>query len=653
MKHWFLAAALLFASAGLVCADYVILVANLGQQNELQAQPNQGMPPGFIPPGPQPGVMPGRGRNPQGALPGGNFGGGQPGVGSPAGNFRGGPGMGMLGGGPAGMMPPGGMAPGMMPGGGMPDAEEIEDTPYFIVSVVEVDAAGDLPKKLATQGFASVRLPRWNGGCNLVAKTPISETIVLTRDRDNKPLPSVHRQFDQKLAETLKGTPSAEQILELAEWTLTHGLIDKFPQVMDKLTEVDKSHPAAVAYLKIKEAIDKPAAKDSTSATLRERLLSNYRVMELEHYHYLILHNSPNLGEVRRYLDQLENSFRGFYYWFALRGIVLPVPAQQQLAVLTGQEKDFNHFHTLLSAGPVVADGFLAPRENVAVLSTRRLDEPYDMLEKYWKVFGTKGYIRQELLLGKKGLGHPKLASLEEIYVAQTIALQLKAMESEAELASISHDTARQLVFASGLLPRNIAVPEWILFGIGSFFETPLVSPWPSLAAPSPYYLPRWREMKTKGLEKSPVETLKKVVSNSYFQNLPPDGPPESPQRHAHDAALRKARTAAWSLTYYLAKSKLAGLQRYLKELSKMPRDIELSEEVLLDCFARAFEAIDANGKPDNAKLSSLAAQWYSYLDTVKFESESTMKQIRDHYRKMMEPQANPPAQTNPATGNQ
>src|SRR6185437_3746673 len=102
---------------------------------------------------------------------------------------------------------------------------------------------------------------------------------------------------------------------------------------------------------------------------------------------------------------------------------------------------------------------------------------------------------------------------------AQMLSLMLKALEQEAELATVSHEVSRQLLFASGLLPRNVAVPEWALFGVGSFFETPLQSPWPTIGAPSPYYLPRWRELQDQqakgtkilgGLKGTAADTLRK-----------------------------------------------------------------------------------------------------------------------------------------------
>ena len=68
-----------------------------------------------------------------------------------------------------------------------------------------------------------------------------------------------------------------------------------------------------------------------------------------------------------------------------------------------------------------------------------------------------------------------------------------------------------------------------------------------------------------------------------------------------------------------------------------MPRDIELDDEVLLGCFARAFGAVDSHNKVDKAQLEKLAKEWFSYMDNVKFESESTMKTIREIFRKKLQ----------------
>jgi hypothetical protein len=689
MKHGFLAAALLFLSAGLASADYVILVANIGasKEKELQAQGGfgvqGGMPAGMaggFPPGGAGGNAGLRGGQPQGMPPNmmppgmGNRGG----MAGMQGGMRGGMagmqgGMAGMQGGMAGMR--GGMA-GMrggmmgMPGGmmgmmGMMNSgpADVDDVPYFIVAIVEVEPATanvNLFKKLSDDRVhpnPSARVKHKWGSSTLLHKTIHfdGDTIVLVKDADHKPLQTVLHRFNDKWTALLKDAkPTAEALLELADWTLAHGLVDKFPQVMDKLVEIDKSHPAAVAYLKVKAELDRPPARDDAASGWRKKLLRGYKVSpESDRQHYLLVYNSSNADDkqVQSHLDLLENSFRGFYYWFALKGVVLPVPAQRQLAVVTAQTKDFNHFHKILTSGPVVVDGFFARRENVSVMANKRQDDTYDSLNKFWKRWEDLGFQRTAILSGKKTgaeSGHPRGAAPEVVAEAQMLALMLKTLEQEAELATISHDASRQQLFASGLLPRNVAAPEWLLFGMGSFFETPLQSPWPGLGAPSAYYLPRWQELKSKGFEKSPGDTLRKVVTDAYFRNIPPEGESETPLRHAHDAALRKARTSSWALTYFLAKQKLDGLQRYFKELSKMPRDIELDDEVLLGCFARAFGCVDANNKVDKTKLNRLEDAWFSHMKNVKFESETIMKEIREVFlKKLKESQA----QARPAQG--
>ena len=59
------------------------------------------------------------------------------------------------------------------------------------------------------------------------------------------------------------------------------------------------------------------------------------------------------------------------------------------------------------------------------------------------------------------------------------------------------------------------------------------------------------------------------------------------------------SRATAWSLTNFLIRKRLDGLQRYFKELGQMPRDMALDEETLWLAFARAFNAVDATGQPD------------------------------------------------------
>ena len=56
---------------------------------------------------------------------------------------------------------------------------------------------------------------------------------------------------------------------------------------------------------------------------------------------------------------------------------------------------------------------------------------------------------------------------------------------------------------------------------------------------------------------------------------------------------------------------------KFYAELSRLPRDMELTEEVVIRAFARAFELLDAAGKVDAAKLAKLEAAWREFM---KFE---------------------------------
>ncbi len=587
------------------------------------------------------GGMPGPGMPGMPGMPGGGMPGGMMGM-------RGGMMMGMRG----GMMM--GMRGGMMPGGSMPggmmgmmglDSEDADDIPDYVIAVAEVKPPNkNMVKNLLQRGIVSVKLPeRLGRSCQLLPNPSFGKIYVILED--NKPLPAVSVRFEEKFNNAVKEKASATDFLSVAEWALEHGLVDKFPAVMDKVVEGDKGNPAAAAYLKVKAELERKATDDPSIASWRDRLLNGYKVTETPHY--LIVHNSANdtAVEITTHAAHLENAFRGFYYWFALKGIALPVPQTRQVVVLTNKESDFEQLRKILTSGPIVVDGFYARRESLGVMHAQRQDDPYKALRTYWENWSGKGYKRDEILQGNnQGMpknGVPINAKLggdegrRQIAEAQMLALMLKALEQEAELATVSHEASRQLLFASGLLPRNVAVPEWLLFGMGSFFETPLQSPWPTIGAPSPYYLPRWRELKAKesgkgGLEKTAVATLRKVVSDGYFRSLPADGKPGEPAHYVYESALRKARTASWSLAYFLAQKHLDGLRQYFAELSKMPRDIELDDAVLLGCFARAFGCVDANNKADEAKLKALATEWYGYWQSVHFESEQTMKDIRE-----------------------
>jgi hypothetical protein len=507
---------------------------------------------------------------------------------------------------------------------------DVDNLPYLVVAVVEVDSKERNYVKKFESGRQLVKFNHRWGAAQLLKSAGRIE-VVLLKKGDGKPLETVAKRFQKRYDEVFKETkPDPRNVLDLARWALAHGLIKKCVVVMDKLAELDKASEIVKAYKKVKAELERAPGKDDVAAAWKRKMLDGYKITTTDKHHYVLLHNSSTDGlvEVKEQLDRLEDSFRGFYYWWALRGVALPVPRQRQLAVLTDRGDDMARLRKHLTASPAVADSFVARRENLSVLSAKRGDQPYHSLSEFSKPYWQKGFVRSDLIKGvaKRGVPRAYQTSLQDIFTSRLLALMLTAMENEWEATSISHDTSRQLMFSSGLLERKVHVPEWIQFGMASFFETPLQAPWAGVGAPSTYWLPRFKEYrKDKKLGATAYDTLRRVVTDGYFRGKAAKDKKEE----------RQARAAAWALTYYLAQTKLSGLQLYFKELNKQPRDIELNEKVLLGCFARAFGCVTHDKQVDEGALRRLAYQWDDYITRLRLEAESMHKDIRDAYAKM------------------
>jgi len=541
---------------------------------------------------------------------------------------------------------------------------QVEDEPEdLIVAVLKVNSLTPNMRKRFLEGLSEVPFRHPWGTIKLAKKTVMYEASFLEKET-GIPLPSPDKLFPARLDEVFKGKekPSADAAVKLAFWCLEHGLTDDCAKVMDKIAETDKSHASVKAYLAVKAALARPLARANTARRWKERLLGDYNISQTDSHHYALLH-SRKLEDATPQLDRLEQSFKCYYYWWALRGVVLPVPRERQVAVLTEQRPDFRKLEKNLSASPPVTDSFTGRREGLVVFAGKRGDLMYDKVDKGSQSVWESGWDRKALLSGKSDRGVPKniprIAAIrnEMSRGPRFSALLLKALENEWEQTGMSHEVARQQLFASGLLPHNVNAPEWVQFGMGSFFEAPLQSPWQTVGAANPYWLPRFKEYWKKDpktrkskYEATPLKTLEKVVTDAYFREkaviepIAEEKPDEreARQKKADELQQRKARAASWALMYFLAKppavpgdrTHLPGLQRYFKELSKLPRDMELDEKALLACFKRAF----------GNDLTRLANSWISFINSETLEGGSVHEKIREIYARLRKP---PPTTTN------
>jgi len=418
---------------------------------------------------------------------------------------------------------------------------------------------------------------------------------------------------------------TSDRVLDLADWALTHGLVDEFGKLMDELagTKDDQSASASPAYKDaikayrtVKESLEKPVDREDMTNEWKRRVQMRYEQSK----HYSLFYNSPvsNPPEVQSRLALLEANMKGVYFWFAMKGIALPIPADKLVCILLDQPTEFKNYRAILEDEPLVADSFYAQRDNICVFSKERLDGPFTAFTKQTQPIYQSGMDRQALLDGtakrKASMSIPDMARY------QTLALLERSLEEEGDRAAVSHDGTRQILVAAGVIPRTVVVPQWTMFGLAAFFETPKgpfpgapidaqVAFYPGIGAPSWAYLRPFKKMDAAKQFPSEAQLLRQVVTDAMFHRIINAGD----RQH-----LLEARTTAWSLAYFLTKTRLSGMLRYCQELSGLPRDMEVNERALLATFARAFDVANTTQDGvDPAKFEELAKNWFAYTKSL------------------------------------
>jgi hypothetical protein len=476
---------------------------------------------------------------------------------------------------------------------------------------------------------------------------------------------------------------SPEKLLRLAQWAVDHGLTASRPgrpvpflEIMNELAKLEPKSKEVQAVAKVTELMEKPVASNDPLAEelVRQLEAENYQKMISKEGHYVLYTNLRLAGqsevEMKKWAERLEDNYRSFYYWFAARGTALRVPTYRLVAVVVAGVRDFDQKHETYGQGPTmadVADGFLVRRANVAIFSNEPLDLAYEKLqENNRQEWGAFGLGRDELLSGDivKKTQFAKFPMVVAKF--QTLALIQKAVEKERGRAAATHEGTRQLMAASGLLPRGVMAAQWAHSGLASFLETPAHAFYLGAGLPHWIYLVEFKHLQKTGKLAARDKLLLDTLSDRYFeaahhvqQQLEAAKDNREPLETALEAKLMMARTTAWALTYYLARNRPLELEKYYRELSNLPRDLQYGEDVLQACFARAFglETATGSGKLDADKLKAFADAWYAALDSVsldllEFQNDALTERASGH----LPPGPAPTGVSNnnpPNTGNQ
>jgi hypothetical protein len=495
-------------------------------------------------------------------------------------------------------------------------------------------------------------------------------------------------EFAKRLKKLPKDKMKADDLLHLAEWCLSHGLtheefvkgndgerkLMKAPldRVIEELAKIEPKHVVVKNFARARDLLKKPLTDNDPDykVFLDEMQKEGYRFKQSQHGHYVMFSNlapAPQTDAIlNRRLWQLEEAYNNFFLWFALqKDLPQPLPPRGRLVtILATSPQEFHSRHMAWGAPSLADDGFTPRRDNIMILSGTVLDEGYQSLAKQMEsIYQQLGVSRDDLLRGTiwksqkeflQLIGN-KLEKAAGIIYATPLTLLLRALEDEVERAAATHEGTRQLLIATGLLPRTVQVPEWVISGIASYFESPVGSPYPGVGLPSSSHLIALKHFRANNRLGKPAEVLFNILTDRYFQTAQQSMAEwqenKDSQKLAHKAQEDSeiARATAWALVYYLVQTrKSSHLLRYGQELNRLPRDLDLDEKALQACFARAFDELadpkDAR-RLEPARLQQFADEWLGFMQGINLEEDVVEREyldLRDQKEKAKAPAAAP-----------
>ncbi|MBN9122702.1 MAG: hypothetical protein J0I06_26745 [Planctomycetes bacterium] len=343
-------------------------------------------------------------------------------------------------------------------------------------------------------------------------------------------------------------TKIAQELLDLAK--------EKKPLPADAQKFVD-------AWSRMADGVRRAAPQPSDAELWRVRL-DAATVRPTPHYS-VIYWDSPE-PEVARRSAQLENHFTAFFLWHATRGIVLRVPDKPLLVALAPQAAAYRKLRRGLDGYdglpslsddrsgqprrgregyeglPAQVSAFYTPEHDLLVLSSGLMDPVGITFQTQNQRYFTKGFSRDRLLEGqipKIDLRSGTGPTAEEVARASTLAFVEKFVVDDAEIAAVSREGTRQLLFATGGLPRHVTLPNWLTQGALNFYTRPHgpafvtvgddQKPNMAVAFTTGYGVPNYvhhRYFKEMGdefhkeLNPDPVKLLEHVLTDAYFTGL-------------------------------------------------------------------------------------------------------------------------------------
>lgn len=462
-----------------------------------------------------------------------------------------------------------------------------------------------------------------------------------------------------------------KQYMKLAEWMLENwnmpaegkfsmqaafeAYLNELNSLAANLSAADKARLDAM--IAVKTQLAKASATPTEEIELVKKLMpkigKDYKSMQKGHFLVYYPSRDDKIADAK--LTRLEQAYNGIMYWFALQGKPLPIPAKQMVCIVAETADKFHALHKMFDEVPMyTSDGFYSNLDNITIIAPKRIDPSY---EKFYSMATSA-----ETALKSHNLDFKKLLSerpdrpaintagrdnqkLADIVTGQIFAIATNAAIDEGEVATATLEAFRQVCAATGYMPRTVMLPRSVRDGLASFFSTPkssgdhnLPALWSGIGGEHWLHLPLFRKMADARKSSDPSITVDQklptrrsikigkldvmaVITDRVFDKA------EKASKEDKEFLLQKAQAESWALTYYLAKSRLSELKKFYDELAQMPRDLELTPEVLEQAFARAFDLLEPGGdKIDKTKVEKFEADWAKYMNFANLTVETAEK---------------------------
>jgi hypothetical protein len=413
---------------------------------------------------------------------------------------------------------------------------------------------------------------------------------------------TTEEQFGKMLGKA-RGSKDAEEVFKAGVWALKHGLLDQYYQAIDETLKINPQHDRSLKVLSLREKMKVPIPGDSKAQEEQMRKVVKKADMRVDlSEHYILLHDTPEkppegekLTRAKKRLKLLEQVYQSFLLLFYSQGIELDIPKERLMVVLFNNFKDYEDFSVALNPNSRGAIGFWEPHRNIAFFFDHGTSPWHEDLKAASdEIQGLAAELKN-----LKPRERPSNAK-DIIRFANALEMLIKIDQENSDISVVSHECTHQMAGNTGLFPRSVDIPRWVHEGLATYFEAPGQATWSGIGAVNEERLDLYRALES-------IANLDVVIGDQVFEFA------------GNQFTVLHGYSQAWAITHFLLEKHFDKFITYYRLLGEMPRDLELTTEVMTNLFKHVF----------GDDIKGLEQEWRSYMRSLKTDEELLVEKSR------------------------